>query len=55
MTNILVWLLSVVVLSAYPDVHYTRDRRNFDGERYTSLCAGRFQRTQTWACLEVPR
>lgn len=55
MTDILHFLLSVLLLSASPQVRYSKDRREFDGERYTEYCVGLFQRAETWACIEVPR
>lgn len=53
--NLLSWIVAVVYLSTFPTVRYTRDRREFDGERYTEYCAGLFQVPETWVCVDVPR
>jgi hypothetical protein len=31
------------------------DRREFEGYRYTSVCALEYQRPETMMCIEVPR
>lgn len=53
--NAITWLVTVGLLSLHPDCCFTRDRRNMDGHRYVELCAGLYQRPETWACVEVPR
>jgi hypothetical protein len=49
------FIAAVLYLSTFPTVRYTRDARNFDGERYTEYCAGLFQEPTTWVCIEVER
>lgn len=52
--QLIVWLITVGVLALQPDFCFTVDRRNFDGEKYTELCGGLYQKTRTWTCIEVP-
>lgn len=49
------WLIAVGLLSLFPDFRCSHDKRQFDGERYTEICGGRYQQPETWACIEVPR
>ena len=53
--NILTWPLVIVLLALSPEFRCSSDRRESDGERYTSVCAGLFQRAETWTCVEVGR
>lgn len=53
--TLLHFLLTVLLLSTSPQVRYSKDRREFDGERYTEYCVGIFQIPESWNCVEVPR
>lgn len=51
-------LIIAIVLNALSctrDWRGTTDRREFDGERYTERCVGRYQQPETWMCLELAR
>jgi hypothetical protein len=48
------FLLHLATLCLSPEFRFTHDRREADGERYTSVCAGLYQRPTTWECLEIP-
>jgi hypothetical protein len=49
------FLFTLVLLWPSPDFRLRYDRRECDGERYVSICAGLFQRPETWTCVEVKR
>lgn len=49
------WLLVLALLSFLPDFNCSIDPRNFEGERYTSICGARYQRPETMVCVEVSR
>jgi hypothetical protein len=48
------FLVTLALLWPLPQFRFTRDRRNFDGERFTELCGGLYQQPYTWACVEIP-
>jgi hypothetical protein len=49
------FVVTFVLLSLSPEFRFAHDRRECDGERYVELCAGLYQRPETWACVEVAR
>ncbi len=51
---VLVLLALLNALTPWHDWHVCVDKRWADGERYWSVCAWRFQRAETMACVEVP-
>lgn len=55
MTEVLTWLLTIMLLALQPQFVFRHDRRNFDGYRYVELCGGLYQQPYTWACIEVAR
>lgn len=48
------FVLHVVLLSFSPQVRYSRDVCNYDGDQFVSLCVGLFQVPESWSCVEVP-
>lgn len=49
------FVVTLVLLSLSPEFRLRHDRRECDGERYVSICAGLYQRPETWTCIEVER
>jgi hypothetical protein len=49
------FLLHLATLCLSPEFRFTHDRREADGERYTEICGGLYQRPTTWECVEVRR
>jgi hypothetical protein len=49
------WLIHAFLLWLCPEFRLRVDRREFDGYRYTAVCAVLYQQPATMMCLEVPR
>jgi hypothetical protein len=46
-------LLSFVLLALQPRFVFRTDRREFDGDRYLSVCGGLYQQTASFVCADV--
>jgi hypothetical protein len=53
--SVVIWLLTIALLALSPQFRLRHDRMSFDGERFVSMCAGWYQVSETWACVEVGR
>jgi hypothetical protein len=52
---VIAFILHLATLCLSPEFRFTHDRRSSDGERYTEICGGLYQRPTTWECVEVRR
>lgn len=48
------FILHVLLVATSPQARFSRDVCNYDGDRFVQLCAGYFQITESWVCVEVP-